>query len=117
MPLSRGTEMWIQLFMSNGDDIFDSAALARERLQRIFDVVAPGDDSLHGAGPALHESVHVSNRRRETQRRGIDGAVEELIVEHHVAHDGIGVHLDRPFASRHAGEDKNAVRAEVLHYF
>src|SRR5260370_26755192 len=111
MPLYRGTEMSIHSLMGNRDDVLDSAALTRERLQRIFDGVAPGDDSFHSARPALHENVHVSNRRRETLGRGIDRAVDELIVQNHVAHDEIGVHRDRSFAARNCRADDNAVRA------
>ena len=46
----------------------------------------------------------------------VDRPEDDLVLQHQVAHDEVGVHRDGRLAAGDAGEHKNAVRAEHLHH-
>ncbi len=67
------------------------------------------------SGPARGERPQVGNRALVRVAARVDGAEHDLVLEYQVAHDEVGVELDRALAPRHAGEDEHAVGAEHLH--
>ena len=55
--------------------------------------------------------------RLKSLRRRIHAAEDKLIVLHHVAHDFVRVHRNRPFFAGHAGKNENRIRPQMFHHF
>src|SRR5215469_1707844 len=96
------------------DYVLDAARTARERLHGLLDREAPGDERPKGVGPLPHKNPKMIDRRLEAMRRRIDAAYDRLIVQHHAAHDLVGVDRDWWFVSGNACKDEHRIRSEIL---
>ena len=47
----------------------------------------------------------------------VDRAKDYLVFQNQIAHHKIGIDFNGAFSSRHPGENKDAVGAEILHDF
>src|SRR4030095_16199986 len=78
---------------------------------------APGDKQLNGLGPAFGKNADVTNGVFERVTPGVNRAENDLVFQNEIPHHQVGVDFDGAFPAGHAGEDKDAIGAEILDHF
>ena len=63
------------------------------------------NQSANGSREAPHERCQIAHPFLKRGAACIDGAADDLVVEHEVTHDPFCIDLDRRLSSRDAGED------------
>lgn len=75
------------------------------------------DKGSNSIGPALGKNADVSDGSFERIAPGVHGSKDNLIFQHQVTHDQIRIHLHGPFPAGNAGENKDAVCAQIFDHF
>src|SRR5437899_4944412 len=101
--------------LCEGDDVLDALRRPDAQVAMRLDGIAARDERSHRRRPALLEHGEVADGGLERLGSRVHGAEHDLILEHEVSHDDVGIDLDRRLAPGNAGEDEDAVRADDLH--
>src|SRR6266568_5684556 len=98
--------------LHQGNDVLDAGGFAQQQIAILIDSVTPGDEGPERLRPAGEENAEVAYCTRERFAIGVDRADHDLILQHQIAHDDVGVNPNGRFGRRDAGEDVNAVQPQ-----
>src|SRR5438552_2553583 len=101
--------------LCEGDDVLDALRRPDQQVAVRLDGIATRDERPHRRRPALLEHGEVADGGLERLGPRVHGAEHDLVLEHEVPHDDVGIDLDRRLPPGDAGEHEDAVRAEHLH--
>ena len=79
--------------------------------------IAARDHGAQGLRPARRKDADIAHGIVERLRARIHDSQHYLVLQHEIVHDSLGVEIDRRLVARHAGENIDAVRSEMLQHF
>src|SRR5207302_14160 len=94
------------------DDILDAADFPQQQVTILVDLVTAGDERAKRSWPAFQKDTKVTDGAFKGLTIGIDRADDDLIFQHEVAHDEVGVNRHRRSGGGNASEDINAVQPQ-----
>src|SRR5947199_3175942 len=98
------------------NNVLDPPRTAEQQLRSLLNRIAPRNQRTHHLRPALLKDTEIANRSIKGSPVSVHRAEDNLILQHVIADQEVGINFDGGFEVRHTREGEDGIGTQYSHY-